>query len=216
MKRPLSIVLSAAVFTSVIAGALTLSTLKLMQPKTGSTAAAPPKDLVSASAKASPAMVGTDHPVAVNSPLRSASGPRLSDRAFLDKRESRSASPKSNAPNLPATPIPEASALVENASRHQPASPSTNTSRHEAETEADNASSREADSPAEIVRENAEQSRERAENLRARVEELYQAHQISETAYKQGQAEYQHALAKYEDQIAKLRGPTSGTGGTND
>ncbi|MBV8483791.1 MAG: hypothetical protein JO077_13115 [Verrucomicrobia bacterium] len=199
MKRPFSIVLSVAVFTSVIAGALTFSTLKLMQPKSASsTAAAPTKEVVSASSKASPTIVGTDHPVPVNPPLRLA------------------ASPKSKASNPRATPVTPDSALVENASGHQSASPSTNDSRHEAESLADNASSREADSPAEIVREKAEQARERAEDLRARVEELYQAHRISETAYKQGQAEYQHALAKYEDQIAKLRGATIGTGATND
>ncbi|HTD17113.1 MAG TPA: hypothetical protein VK673_18155 [Chthoniobacterales bacterium] len=198
MKRPFSIVLSAAVFTSVIAGALTLSTLKLMQSKSAFFTAAHPQEVVSGNSKASPTIVGTDHPVPASPPLKLA------------------ASPKSKAPNPRATPVTQASALVENASVHQSASPSTTASRHEAESLANNASSREADSPAEIVREKAEQARERAENLRARVEELYQAHRISETAYKQGQAEYQQALAKYEDQMAKLRGATMGTGATNE
>ena len=193
MKRSFSIVLSAAVFTSVIAGALTLSTLKLMQSKSASsTAAAPTKEVASST------MIGTDHPVPVNPPLRLA------------------ASPKSNRANPPGTPVPRASALVENVSRHQAQSLSQDSSRHDAESLADNASSREADSPVELVREKAEQARERAERLRARVEDLYQSHRISETAYKQGQAAYQQELAKYEDQIAKLHGSTNGTGASND
>jgi hypothetical protein len=197
MNRPLSIVLSAVVFTSVIAGALTLSTLKLMQPKSASSTAGSPQAVVSANSKASPTIVGTDHPVPANPPMQLA------------------ASPKSKAPNPRATPVPRASALVENASGH-PSVPSDNTSRREAELLTDNASRSEAESPAELVRERAEQARERAENLRGRVEELYQAHRISETAYKQGQAEYQHELAKYEDQMAKLRSATTGTGAAND
>ena len=199
MRRPFSIVLSAAVFTSVIAGALTLSTLKLMQPKSApSTTAGPAKEVVSAGTKASPTIVGTDHPVPVSPPLRLA------------------ASPKANRPNPPATPVPQASALVENGSRRQAESLSEDASRHEAESVGDNTSSHEADSPAELVREKVEQTRERAERLRARVEALYQSHQISEAAYRQGQADYQHELAKYESQIAKLRGATTGTGAAND
>ena len=187
MKRPLSIVLSAAVFTSVIAGALTLSTLKLMQPKTAaSTTAAPPQEVVSASSKTSPAIVGTDHPVPVSPPQQVAASPKL--KPF----------------NPPATPLPRASALVDNVSRH------------DAESVSDNVSGQETESPAELSREKAEQSRESAERLRARVEDLYQSHRISETAYKQGQAQYQQELAKYEDQIAKLRSATSSTGATND
>jgi type IV secretory pathway VirB10-like protein len=199
MKRPLSIILSSAVFTSVIAGAVAFSTLKLMQPKGGiSNAAAPAKEVVSTNSKASPTIVGTDHPVPVTPPLQLA------------------ASPRPKAPNRPAIPVPQASALGENASHHQAESPSNNTSRHQAESLADNSYSREPESPAELVRERAEEARESAEHLRERVEGLYQAHRISETAYRQGQAEYQHALAKYEDQIAKLRGATTGTGATND
>ena len=197
MNRPLSIVLSATVFTSVIAGALTFSTLKLMQPKSASSTAASPQAVVYANSKASPTIVGTDHPVSVNPPLQLA------------------ASPRSKVPNPRATPVPRASALVENASAH-PSTSSNNAFGHEAESLSDNASRYEAETPAEIVREKAEQAREKAESLRARVEELYQAHRISETAYKQGQAEYQHELAKYEDQIAKLRGTTNATGATND
>jgi type IV secretory pathway VirB10-like protein len=198
MKRPLSIIVSSAVFTSVIAGAVTFSMLKLMQPKGGiSTAAAPSKEVVSTSSKPSATMVGTDHPVPVSPPLQSA------------------ASPKPIVSNSPATPVPQASALVENDSHHQAESPSDNTSGHEAESLADNSSSREAESPAELGRERAEQARENAEHFRARVEDLYQAHRISETAYKQGQAQYQHELAKYEDQIAKLRANT-GTGATDE
>ena len=198
MNRPLSIALSATVFTSVIAGALTFSTLKLMQPKSASSTAASPQAVVAANSKQSPTIVGTDHPIPVNPPLQLA------------------ASPKSKAATPRATPVPRASALAENASGHPSASPSNNAFGHEAESLSDNASRYEAESPAEIVRAKAEQARERAESLRARVEELYQAHRISETAYKQGQAQYQHELAKYEDQIAKLRGATNGTGATND
>jgi type IV secretory pathway VirB10-like protein len=197
MKRPLSIILSSAVFTSVIAGAVAFSTLKLMQPKGAiSNAAGPAKEVVSTSSKPFPTIVGTDHPVPVTPPLQLA------------------ASPKPRASNPPAKPVPQASALVENTSQHQDESPSANISRHQAESLADNRG--EAESPANLRREKAEQARENAERLRARVEDLYQAHRISETAYKQGQAEYQHALAKYEDQIAKLRGATTGTGATND
>ena len=199
MKRPLSIILSSAVFISVIAGAVAFSTLKLMQPKgANSNAAAPAKEVVSTSSKASPPMVGTDHPVPVTPPPQLAAIPKL--KAF----------------NRPATPAPKASALVENPSQHQAESPSDNPSHHQAESLADNSYSREPESPVEVVRERAEEARESAERLRARVEDLYQAHRISETAYKQGQAEYQRALAKYEDQIAKLRGPTTGTGTTSD
>jgi hypothetical protein len=199
MKRPLSIILSSAVFTAVIAGAVTFSTLKLMQPKGAiSTAAAPAKEVVSTSSKASPTIVGTDHPVPVTPPLQLA------------------ASPKARASNPPAATAPQASALVENASQHQAESQSGDTSRHRAESLADNSYSSQVESPAELVRERAEQARENAESLRARVEDLYQAHRISETAYKQGQAEYQHELAKYEDQIAKLRAATTGTGATNE
>jgi len=193
MKRSLSIILSGAVFTSVIAGAVAFSTLKLLESRSAAS-----KEIVSTNSKASPTIVGTDHPVPANSPRQLA------------------ARPKAKASNPPATPVPQASALVQNASGHQSALPSDNTSRHDAESLSDNASRDEADSPAEIVREKAEQARERAENLRARVEELYQTHRISETAYKQGQAEYQHELAKYEDQMAKLRGATIGTGATNE
>jgi hypothetical protein len=199
MKRPLSIILSSGVFTAVIAGAVTFSTLKLMQPKGAtSTAAAPAKEVVSTSSKASPTIVGTDHPVPVTPPLQLA------------------ARPKPRASNSPATPVPQASALVENASQHQAESQSGDTARHRAESLADNSYSGEAESPAELVRERAEQARENAENLRARVEDLYQAHRISQTAYKQGQAEYQHELAKYEDQIAKLRSTSTQTGATNE
>jgi hypothetical protein len=187
MKRPLSIVLVAAVFTSVIAGALTLSTLKLMQPKSASlTTTAPTKEVVSASPEAAPTIIGTDHPVPVTPQQQLVTGPKL--KAF----------------NSPATPVPRASALVENASRH------------DAQLLADDASAHGAGSPAELSREKAEQVRARAERLRAHVEDLYQAHRISETAYRQGQAEYRHELAKYEDQIAKLRGLTDGSGTSND
>ena len=211
MKRPFSIVLSAAVFTSVIAGALTFSTLKLVQPKSASaTAAAPPQGVVSAGSNAFPTIVGTDHPVPVSSPVEVA------------------ASPESNAPNAPATPVPQASALVENAFSHQAESPSDNSSRdevrsisdsashHEAQSLSDNSSRQEAESPAGLVREKAEQAREKAERLRARVEDLYQSRRISETAYKEGQAEYQRELTEYEDRMAKLRSTTTGTGASDE
>jgi hypothetical protein len=193
MKRSLSIILTVAVFASVIAGAVAFSTLKLL----GSRSAAS-KEVVSRSSKPSPTIVGTDHPVAVNPPVQLA------------------ARPKSNAPNPRATPVPQSSVLVENASGHPSAAPSNKASRQKAESLSDNTSRDETESPAEIVREKAEQARERAESLRARVEELYQAHRISETAYKQGQAEYQHELAKYEGLIARLRDGDNGTGTSNE
>ena len=198
MKRPLSIIISGAVFISVIAEALTLSMVKLMQPKSApSTAAAPSQEIVSAGSKPSPTIVGTDHPVPVSPALQPLATAEL-------------------APNPPATPVPQASALVENTPDHQVESPSDNASRHQTEPLADNSSSREAESPAEIAREKAEQDREKAERLRARIEALYQSRRISEAAYKQGQAEYQHELAEYENRITKLRSAATGTGAANE
>jgi hypothetical protein len=199
MKRPLSIIFSGVVFATVIVAALALSMQKLMQWKNaGSTAAAPPQEVVSANSKNSPTIVGTDHPVPVDPPRQLASRP------------------KPKAPNPPATPVPQASALVENDSRHQGEAPSDNASRHQAVSQSDNASRSEAESPVELVREKAEQAREKAERLRARVEALYQSRRISEAEYKQAQAEYQHELAEYENRIAKLRSTTTGTGAANE
>ncbi|HEY4815115.1 MAG TPA: hypothetical protein VIH58_10585 [Chthoniobacterales bacterium] len=109
MKRSLSIVFSGIVFTSVIAGALTISMLKLLPSKSaGSREGALPQAVVSANstASASPAIVGTDHPVPVNPSLQVA------------------ASPKHKTPNPPSTPAPQVSALAENDSRYNAESPS--------------------------------------------------------------------------------------------
>ena len=210
MKRPLSIIFAGVVFTAVIVAALALSMQKLMQPKSPSSmAAAPPKEVVSGNAKASPTIVGTDHPVSVSPPQQLADTPNPWARIRL-------AQGTLNAPNPPLTPVPQASALVENASHHQAESPSDNAARHQTESLVGNSTSGEAESPAELVREKAEQAREEAERLSARVESLYQSRQISEAAYKQGQAEYQHKLAEYEDRIAKLRGATTSTGAANE
>jgi hypothetical protein len=67
MKRSLSMVLWGVFFTSVFAGALTLSTLKLWQTRF----AKPPaggasQGAVSAALAASPEMVGTENPVPAN------------------------------------------------------------------------------------------------------------------------------------------------------
>ena len=187
MKRSLSIAFLGALFTSVIAGALTLSTLRLLKSKnvlsTATVGAALQKVIsTSSAASPSPTIVGTDHPVPVNSPQQLAVVPKY-------KAPNPPATPY-KAPNLPATSTPQRLAVAENDSQN------------------------EAESPSELVRENAERARERAEQLRARIEDLYQAHQISVAAYKQGQAEYQRELANYENQIAKLR--STGTGAANE
>lgn len=192
MKRSLSIAFLGALFTSVIAGALTLSTLRLLQSKnvlSWATAGAALQKVISASSAASPSptIVGTDHPVPVNSPQQLA--------AVSKTKENKTLNPPARpykAPNPPATSTPQPSAAVENDSQNEP------------------------ESPAELVREKAEHAREKAEQLRARIEDLYQAHRISVAAYKQGQAEYQHELANYENQIAKSRIPSTGTGTDNE
>jgi hypothetical protein len=94
MKRLLSLVLSGAVFTSVIAGALSLSMLRLLQSKNPVSSAV--QALVSASSTTPPTIVGTDHPVPANPQ------PRLE------------ASPKVRVAEPPAAPNPQPSALAEN------------------------------------------------------------------------------------------------------
>jgi len=109
MKRSLSIVFSGVVFTSVIAGALTISMLKLMPSKSaGSTAGEVPQAVVSSisTASPSPAIVGTDHPVPVTPPLQVA------------------ASPKPKTPNPPSTPASQVSAVAGNDSHYEAESPS--------------------------------------------------------------------------------------------
>jgi hypothetical protein len=188
MKRSLSIAFLGALFTSVIAGALILSTLRLLQSKSAltTTTAGAPQKVVSESLAASPSptIVGTDHPVLATSPQQ------LADI------------PKYKAPNPPATPY----------KAPNPPAPSTPQPSAVAETDSQN----QAETQSELVREKAEHAREKAEQLRARIEDLYQAHRISVAAYKQGQAEYQHELANYENQIAKLRSASTGTGAANE
>jgi hypothetical protein len=179
VKRSLSIVVLTALFTTVVAGALTFSVMKLLPAKTAlPTATAKATDqkvlLDSSTVSPSPEVAGTDHPVPISPPAQPATTPEVSALAATSKHK---------ALNPPATPIPSASVIAENDSQN--------------------------DSPTEAVREKAEQVRERAERLRSRVEDLYQSRRISLAAYKQGQAEYQQQLAEYENQIAKLRGATS-------
>jgi hypothetical protein len=105
MKRLLSLILSGAVFTAVIAGALSFSMLRLFQSKSAvSGATAPSPALVSASS-ASPTIVGTDHPVPVNPPPQVTTTP---ERQTL---------------MLAATPSPQKSGLAENDSRSETESP---------------------------------------------------------------------------------------------
>jgi hypothetical protein len=188
VKRSISIVVLGALFTAVVAGALTFSVTRLLSSKSAlSTATAGATDqkvlFASSTASPSPEIAGTDHPVPVNSPAPLAASPRL-------VATSKYKTP--NPPNPPATPVPQASALAENDPQN------------------------EAESPSEVIREKVEKVRERAERLRSRVEDLYQSRRISLAAYKQGQAEYQHQLAAYENQIAKLHGATGPTGTTNE
>jgi hypothetical protein len=179
VKRSLSIVVLTALFTTVVAGALTFSVMKLLPSKTAlptATAKATDQKVLLDSSTVSPSaeIVGIEHPVPISSPAQLATSPERSALAATSKHKT---------PNPPGTPVPRASAIAENDSQN--------------------------DSPAEIFRGKAEQMRERAERLRSRVEDLYQSRQISLAAYKQGQAEYQQQLADYENQIAKLRGATS-------
>ncbi|MBV8278787.1 MAG: hypothetical protein JO170_26490 [Verrucomicrobia bacterium] len=107
MKNPLSIIFSGVLFTFVVAGALTLSTLKMLESKSAiSKAAAPPKEVVSTSSKAPPTIARTDHPVPI------------------DPKPELMASSKPEAPNPTSTPSPEASAVTQNVSRHEAESPS--------------------------------------------------------------------------------------------
>jgi hypothetical protein len=103
MKRLLSLVLSGAVFTSVIAGALSLSMLRLLQSKNPVSTAV--QALVSASSATPPTIVGTDHPVPANPQ------PHLA------------ASPKIKAAEPPAAPTPQPSALADNGYSSEPESP---------------------------------------------------------------------------------------------
>jgi type IV secretory pathway VirB10-like protein len=106
MKRLLSLVLSGAIFASVIAGALSLSMLRLLQSKSApSGGAAPSQALVSAGSTTAPTMAGTDHPVPVNP------SPEVT------------AAPKQQTPIPPATPAPQISAVAENDSRSETESP---------------------------------------------------------------------------------------------
>lgn len=182
MKRLVSLILAGTVFTSVIAGALTFSMLRLLQSKNAVPTAF--QALVSASSSMPPTIVGTDHPVP-------ASPPQPPHLAARPKQPFLPASPKTRAAQQPAAPTPQPSALAENDPRSE------------------NDSGSETKSPVELVREKAELSREKAEHLRARVEGLYQAHRISLAAYKQGQAEYRQELANYENQIAQLQRPAN-------
>jgi type IV secretory pathway VirB10-like protein len=105
MKRSLSMVLWGVLFTSVIAGALTLSTLKLLQTRIAKpTAGASPQGMVSAGLAGSPEIVGTENPVPVNPT------PELTP------------TPK-NRTQSPTTPAPQVSNLAQNDSQLEPQSP---------------------------------------------------------------------------------------------
>jgi hypothetical protein len=105
MKRSLSMVLWGVLLTSVIAGALTLSTLKLLQTRIAKPAAgAPPQGVVSAGLAGSPEIVGTENPIPVNPT------PELTP------------SPK-NRTQSPTTPAPQVSNLAQKDSQLEPQSP---------------------------------------------------------------------------------------------
>jgi type IV secretory pathway VirB10-like protein len=121
MKRSLRIIVAVAVFTSVIAGALTLSTLMLLQSKSAKPmSGAPPKGLVSAGPKNSPEMVGTERPVPVN------------------PTPAETAAPKRKAPNPVKTAPPQSPNLVENDSEQGAETPQEFV-REKAEEERQNA-----------------------------------------------------------------------------
>jgi ABC-type nickel/cobalt efflux system permease component RcnA len=170
MKRPLSIALAAAVFTSVIAGALTLSTLKLMQPKSASSAmTAPAKEVASAA----PTIIGTNHPVPVT------------------PRQQLAASPKLKAFNSSATPAPRDSPLVENNSHHDAQLLADNASAHEAASPAE--LSREK---AEQVRERAERLRSRVEDLYQAHRISETAYKQGQAEYQHELAKYEDQISK--------------------
>ena len=105
MNRSLSI-LWGVLFTSVIAGALTLSMLKLLQPKKAkSEADRLSQELVSASP--APVIVGTEHPVVVNPTPMPAPTPNFRSKA----REPLT------------TPTSQEASLVENDSQLDPQQP---------------------------------------------------------------------------------------------
>jgi hypothetical protein len=169
MKRSLSIAFLGALFTSVIAGALTLSMLKLMPSKSAlpsATAGVAPQKVVSASSTASPspAMVGTDHPVPVNSP------PQLA------------ASPKYKALDLRAIPVPQASALAENDSHSEAESPSELVREK-----------------AELAREKAERLRARVEDLYQAHRISMAAYKQGQAEYHHELAKYENQIAKLRD-----------------
>lgn len=105
MKRSFSMVLWGVLFTSVISGALTLSTLKLLQTRIAKPAAgALPQGVVSAGLAGSPEIVGTENPVPVNptpEPIRT---------------------PK-NRTQSPPPPAPQVSNLAQNDSQPDPQQP---------------------------------------------------------------------------------------------
>jgi hypothetical protein len=106
MKRSLSMVLWGVLLTSVIAGALTLSTLKLLQTRIAKPAAgAPPQGVVSAGLAGSPEIVGTENPIPVNPT------PELTP------------TPKNRTQSPTTTPAPQVSNLAQNDSQLDPQSP---------------------------------------------------------------------------------------------
>jgi hypothetical protein len=103
MKRSLSTVLWGVLFTSVVAGALTLSMVKLWQTRFARPAVGtPPQGVVSARLAASSEMVGTENPVPANPT------PELAPAS------------KHKASNSPTTSSPQISNLAETDSQLQP------------------------------------------------------------------------------------------------
>jgi hypothetical protein len=94
-ERPLNLVLPAIVLTSIIAGVLTFAAVSLLRSKSTS----------SKEGRTWPAVVGTDHPVPVNSPSPPATSPKYESR------------------NPMTTPVPQHSAVVEKDSGTEADSP---------------------------------------------------------------------------------------------
>lgn len=94
-ERPLNLILLAIVLTSIIAGAFTFAAVSLLRSKSTS----------SKEGKTWPAVVGTDHPVPVNSPSPPATSPKYESR------------------NPMTTPVPQHSAVVEKDSGTEADSP---------------------------------------------------------------------------------------------
>lgn len=171
MKRLVSLILAGAVFTSVIAGALTFSMLRLLQSKNAVPTAF--QALVSASSSMPPTIVGTDHPVPASPP------PEPPHLAARPKQPFLVASPKTRAAEQPAAPTPQPSALAKNDSGSETNSP-VELVREKAE----------------LSREKAERLRARVEDLYRAHRISLAAYKQGQAQYREELANYENQIAQ--------------------